>query len=442
MGTIEEFFDFEEYDTNMKTEIIAGVTTFMTMAYIILVNPIILSNAFGEQAIPSLTVATGLAAGVATLIMGFWAKKPFALAPGMGLNAYFAFTVVIGMGLSWQTALAIVFIEGIVFLILTWTGFRNAVIRAIPMSQKNAIGAGIGLFLTLIGLQDAGLVVHDQATAVAFNTDLGIVTLVALIGIAIAAILMVREVLGALLIGIIVSTIIAIPLGVTSIPEQVFTTPTLSYTFGELTQGFSAANLLTSSAVIAAFSMFMVDFFDTLGTVTGLSAKAGYLTDRGGIQDAKRVLSTDAIGTSFGAILGTSTTTTYIESAAGIGEGGRTGFTAVVTGILFLLFGVIASSIAKMVPTAATSCALILVGFLMMTQIKEIDFEKYTEGIPAFFILAAIPLTYNISVGIGAGFISYVVIKAFNNEWDDIHPLMWVVTALFVLFFLAYGGVI
>ncbi len=438
MGTIEEYFNFEDYETDMRTELIAGATTFMTMAYIILVNPIILSNAFGEAAIPSLTVATGLAAGLATILMGVWAKKPFALAPGMGLNAYFAFTVVIGMGLSWQTALGIVFIEGIVFLILTWTGFRNAVIKAIPMSQKNAIGAGIGLFLTLIGLQDAGIVADDPATLIALGNLGSPGVAVALIGIIIAAILLVRSVLGALLIGIIISTIIGIPLGVTSVPDKIITAPTMSFTLGKL----SFTNLLSASAAIAGFSMFMVDFFDTLGTVTGLSAKAGYLTDEGGIKDAQQVLSTDAIGTSLGAVFGTSTVTTYIESAAGIGEGGRTGLTAVVTGILFLAFGVIASSIAKMVPTQATASALILVGFLMMTQATEINFEDYTEGIPAFLILAVIPLTYNISVGIGAGFISYVILKAFNGETEDIHPLMAIVAGLFVIFFLTYGGVI
>ncbi len=441
MEKIKNFFNVEEKDSSIRTEVLAGITLFMTMAYIVIVNPSILGDAISEEAIPALTVATGLAAGVATILMGVWANKPFGLAPGMGLNAYFAYTIVLEMGIPWQTALGLTFIQGIIFLALTWTGFRNSVVRAIPLHQKYAIGAGIGLFLTLIGLKDAGIVIADPATGIAFNTELGIGVLVAVIGLLLAAILMVKGLQGSLLIGIIAATIIAIPLGVAALPEQWLAMPTLDYTFGEFARGLTFEELLTWPAVIATFSLWMVDFYDTLGTVTGLSAKAGYLTDEGGIQDSKRVLSTDAIGTIFGSILGTSTVTTYIESAAGIGEGGKTGLTAVTTGVLLMIFGVVASGFVHIIPEQATAVALVLVGFLMMTQVTNIDFKKYEEGIPAFLIIAAIPLTYNISVGIGAGFISYVVLKSAKGEYDEIHTMMWVSAFLFLMFFLAYGGV-
>lgn len=310
MNTIETFFELKKYKTDVRTEILAGLTTFMTMAYIIFVNPAILSAAIGKEAIPSLVTATALAAGVATIIMGLYAKKPFALAPGMGLNAYFAYGVCIGMGYPWQVALAAVFVEGIIFILLTLTRFRSAVIDAIPNSQKYAIGAGIGLFLTLIGLKSAGIIVGSEATLVTLGTqnfskpDFWL----AIFGVFFAASLMVRRVPGALLISILVTTVLAVAVGVAPHPESLVSLPTLEYTFLKL----DFAGLLSVGAFGVVFAFFMVDFFDTLGTVTGLSAKAGYIDDKGRIPGSEKILLTDAVGTTFGAILGTSTVTTYI----------------------------------------------------------------------------------------------------------------------------------
>ncbi len=437
---LEEYFEFDKNNTSFRIEVIAGLTTFMTMAYIIFVNPAILSAAIGEKAIPSLVTATALAAGISSIIMGIWAKKPFALAPGMGLNAYFTYSVVLGMGVPWQVALAAVFVEGIIFLLLSFTGIRTTVINAIPLSQKYAVGAGIGLFLTLIGLENAGIVVSSPATLVTLGAEnLANPSLwVAIIALFIAAVLLTLRIRGALLISILAATIIAIPLGVTQAPEGILALPEIQYTFLKL----DFQGLMSFGVIGVIFAFFMVDFFDTLGTVTGLSAKAGYLDKDGRIPDSDKILATDAIGTSFGALLGTSTTTTYIESASGIEEGGRTGFTAVVVGLLFIVIGLFVSPIAAIIPAAATAPALIIVGLLMMTTVRDINFEDYSESIPAFLVLTTIPFTFSIADGIGIGFISYVIIKAFSGKIKDIHPLMWGLAALFVLYFLDLGGLI
>ena len=440
MNTIETFFELKKYKTDVRTEILAGLTTFMTMAYIIFVNPAILSAAIGKEAIPSLVTATALAAVVATIIMGLYAKKPFALAPGMGLNAYFAYGVCIGMGYPWQVALAAVFVEGIIFILLTLTRFRSAVIDAIPNSQKYAIGAGIGLFLTLIGLKSAGIIVGSEATLVTLGTqnfskpDFWL----AIFGVFFAASLMVRRVPGALLISILVTTVLAVAVGVAPHPESLVSLPTLEYTFLKL----DFAGLLSVGAFGVVFAFFMVDFFDTLGTVTGLSAKAGYIDDKGRIPGSEKILLTDAVGTTFGAILGTSTVTTYIESAAGIEEGGRTGLVAIVVGVLFIIIGLFVSPIAQIIPACATAPALILVGFLMMNVMKNINFEDYTEAIPAFFVLATIPLTFSIADGIGIGFISYAILKLASGRAREVHPLLWILAAVFVVYFLYLGGII
>lgn len=440
---IAEYFEFDKYGTSLKIEVLAGLTTFMTMAYIIFVNPAILKVAIGNgdpQAVSSLVTATALAAGISSIIMGLWAKKPFALAPGMGLNAYFAYSVVKGMGIPWEVALAAVFVEGIIFLILSFTKIRTMVINAIPLSQKYAVGAGIGLFLTLIGLQNAGIVVGNPVTLVTLGTQnfTSPAMWVAIIALFVAAVLLTLRVKGALLISIIVATIIAIPLGVTSPPQQYLSLPTLSYTFLKL----DFPGLVSFGVIGVVFAFFMVDFFDTLGTVTGLSAKAGMLDDQGRIPDSEKILATDAIGTSLGALFGTSTTTTYIESASGIEEGGRTGLTAVVVGVLFLVVGLFISPIAGIIPSAATAPALIIVGLLMMTTVREIDFQDYSEAIPAFLVLTTIPFTFSIADGIGFGFISYVIIKAFSGKIRDIHPLLWILAVIFVLYFLDLGGLI
>ncbi|WP_456452946.1 NCS2 family permease [Thermococcus sp.] len=443
MSWFESYFEFERYRTNMRTEVLAGITTFMTMAYILFVNPAILSNAMGKEAFDSLVAVTALAAGITTIIMGLYAKKPFALAPGMGLNAYFTYSVVLGMGYNWRVALAAVFVEGIIFIILSVTRVRSAIIHAIPLSQKYAVGAGIGLFLTFIGLNDVGLLSAVVQKGVLQFTGLNAPALATrqvllfFFGLLLAAVLISRRIKGALLISIITTSILGWITGAAPWPSQLFSTPNISYTFMKM----DLRGLLNVGALGVVFAFFMVDFFDTLGTVTGLSAKAGFLTKKGRIPDAEKILLTDAIGTTFGAVLGTSTVTTYIESAAGIEEGGRTGMTALVTGFLFLAIGLFIAPLAGAIPAFATAPALVIVGYYMLSAIREVDFTDATEAIPAFLVLITIPYTYSIADGIGMGFISYTIIKAASGRWKEIHPLMYVLTLVFLGYFAYLGGV-
>ena len=444
MSWFERYFEFEKHRTDIRTEVLAGVTTFMTMAYILFVNPAILSDAMGKDAFSSLVAVTALAAGISTIIMGLYAKKPFALAPGMGLNAYFAYNVVIGMGYDWRVALAAVFVEGILFIILSVTKIRSAIIHAIPLSQKYAVGAGIGLFLTFIGLNDVGfLTAVVNEAGVLQLTGLNASALVAkqgllfLFGLFLAAILISLRIKGALLISILVTSILGWITGAAPWPSQIFSTPDISYTFLKL----DLKGLLNVGAIGVVFAFFMVDFFDTLGTVTGLSAKAGFLTKEGKVPDAEKVLLTDAIGTSFGALLGTSTVTTYIESAAGIEEGGRTGMTALVTGLLFLGVGLFIAPLAQAIPAFATAPALVIVGYYMLSAIRGVDFDDASEAIPAFLVLMTIPYTYSISDGIGMGFISYTIIKLLSGRGKDIHPLMYVLALIFIGYFAYLGGI-
>ena len=443
MNWFESYFEFERYRTNMKTEVLAGVTTFMTMAYILFVNPAILSDAMGKGAFDSLVAVTALASGITTIIMGLYARKPFALAPGMGLNAYFAYSVVLGMGYDWRVALAAVFVEGIIFIILSITKVRSAIIHAIPLSQKYAVGAGIGLFLTFIGLNDVGLLSAVVQKGVLKFTGLNAPALATkevvlfFFGLLLAAVLISRRIKGALLLSIITTSILGWVTGAAPWPSQLFSTPTISYTFMKM----DLRGLLNVGALGVVFAFFMVDFFDTLGTVTGLSAKAGFLTKEGKIPDAEKILLTDAIGTTFGAVLGTSTVTTYIESAAGIEEGGRTGMTALVTGFLFLAIGLFIAPLAGAIPAFATAPALVIVGYYMLSAIKEVDFTDATEAIPAFLVLITIPYTYSIADGIGMGFISYTIIKAASGRWREIHPLMYILALVFLCYFAYLGGV-
>jgi len=440
MGWFEEYFEFSRYKTDMRTEVLAGLTTFMTMAYIIFVNPAILSVAMGKSAIPSLVTATAVSAGIATIIMGLYAKKPFALAPGMGLNAYFAYSVCLNMGFSWQVALAAVFVEGLIFIVLSVTRVRTAVINAIPVSQKYAIGAGIGLFLTLIGLKNAGIIVSSEATLVTLGTSNFVKPefWLAVFGVFSASALMVRRIPGALLISILTTTALAVILNVTPTPKALVSVPTLDYTLLKL----DLVGLLNIGAIGVVFAFFMVDFFDTLGTVAGLSAKAGFIDEKGRIPDSEKILLTDALGTTFGAVLGTSTVTTYIESAAGIEEGGRTGMVALIVGVLFLAIGLFVSPIAEIIPSCATAPALIIVGFLMLNVLRNLDFSDYTEALPAFFVLTTIPFTFSIADGIGVGFISYCVLKLVAGRYREVHPLLWVLAGVFVIYFLYIGGLI
>nr|WP_319230349.1 NCS2 family permease [Draconibacterium orientale] len=428
---LNKFFKLEENKTNVKTEILAGVTTFMTMAYILAVNPDILSATGMDK--HALFTATALSASVATLVMALVARLPFALAPGMGLNAFFAFTVVLGMGHSWQFALTAVFLEGVIFILLTAFNIRELIVNAIPLPLKHAVSAGIGLFIAFIGLQNSGIVINNDATLVGLGDMGSPAVLIALFGIVLTAVLLILKVKGALLIGIFAATIAGIPFGVTHMPEGhlVDVPPSLSPIFMK----FEFSQIFTLDMLIVLFTFLFVDMFDTVGTLVGVSSKAGMLDEEGKVPRVKQALFADSIGTFFGAIFGTSTVTTYVESASGVAEGGKTGLTALSTAVLFFI-ALFFAPLFTMVPAAATAPALVLVGFFMMSPILKIDFENYTESIPAFITIIAMPLTYSIAEGIVFGMLSYVLLKVLTGKMKDISIVMIVLVILFVIKFL------
>ena len=447
---LEKIFKLSENKTDVKTEILAGITTFMTMAYILAVNPSILSAAGMDSG--AVFTATALAAFIGTLLMAALANYPFALAPGMGLNAYFAYTVVIGMGYSWEYALTAVFAEGIIFIILSATNVREAIFNAIPQNLKSAVSVGIGLFIAFIGLQNAGLSVDSSTlvTIISFPENFhtaGICALLALIGLFIMAVLYTYRVKGAILYGILGTWILGMLCQVTGIytpdVENGFYTlfPTLGITdfsklgetFGKcFTVDFDAVGIINFIVVI--FSFLFVDIFDTLGTLIGVATKADMLDEEGRLPGIRPALMADAIATSFGAVLGTSTTTTFVESASGVAVGGRTGLTALVSALLFLLSTLFAP-IFTAIPSFATAPALIMVGFLMVGTVTEIRFDEdnITEAIPAYLAIIAMPLFYSISEGISMGIISYVLLNVAAGKAKKITPLMYVLAVLFVL---------
>jgi AGZA family xanthine/uracil permease-like MFS transporter len=428
-GFIAKYFEFDKHNTNLSTEVNAGVTTFMTMAYILIVNPIILSETGMD--FQAVFTATALSSLLATLIMGIYAKLPFALAPGMGLNAFFAFTVVLGMGKSWEFALTAVFLEGIIFILLTLFNVREAIINSIPSSIKKAISVGIGLFIAFIGLSNAGVILAGGGTPLYLGDITSGGALLAIIGLVITSILLVLKVRGALLIGIIITTIVGFPMGITQFPTSVFQAPP---SMAPIMFKFQWDQVLTLDMLVVLFTFLFVDMFDTVGTLIGVSTKANMLDEDGKIPNVKKALMADALGTTFGAFFGTSTVTTYVESAAGVTEGGRTGFTAVTTAGMFLI-ALFLSPLFIMIPGAATAPALILVGFFMMSPILDIDFNDYSESIPAFVTLLFMPLTYSISEGIVFGILSYVLIKLFTGKSKDVPVLTYVIAAIFVLKF-------
>ncbi len=444
--SIDRFFGVSERGSTIRTEIIAGLTTFMTMAYILFVNPAILSAAGVPK--EGVVAATALSSAFATLVMALYARAPFALAPGMGLNSFFAFvaTPLIASALAakglegrepWQIALAAVFIEGIIFILLSLSGLREAVANSIPASLKYSIAAGIGLFLTLIGFNIIDLVGPEGPDpGVSLNVErlTSPEVLLALTFTLVAGVLMALRIPGALLISIIAAMIAGWLLGVSQPPGSVVSLPEFSAAFKLDIAGLLA--LGPAIAVAVVFTFFMVDFFDTLGTLTGLSAKAGLMDKDGRIPGIGRMLLSDALGTTVGAVLGTSTVTTYIESAAGIESGGRTGLTALVVAILFLL-GLIFTPILTAVPAYATAPALIIVGILMMSTISRVRLDDPTEAIPAIMVLAGIPFTFSIADGMGLGFISYVVLKAATGRWRELNPILVIVALIFVAYFLS-----
>lgn len=389
---MEKFFKLKENNTDAKTEFIAGLTTFMTMAYILIVNPSILSAAGMDQG--AVFTATALSAVIATLIMGLYAKLPFAQAPGMGLNAFFAYTIVIQMGYSFEFALTAVLLEGIIFILLTIFNVREAIVDSIPKGIKNAISVGIGLLIALIGLEGAGIVVHtDGGTIVSLGNIVSGSGLLAIIGLLITSVLIAKNVKGALFIGMIITAIIGIPMGITPMPSKIISMPpSIAPTFFK----FDFHNIFSLDMVIALFTLLFMDMFDTIGTLVGVATKAKMLDKDGKVPNIKKALFSDAVGTTLGACLGTSTVSTFVESASGVAEGGRTGLTAVSTAFMFFLALFFAPLFAVITP-AVTASALVLVGLFMIEPIKEIDLHDFTEAIPAFLTIIMMPFAYSIS---------------------------------------------
>jgi AGZA family xanthine/uracil permease-like MFS transporter len=440
MSFFEGVFKLKEHKTNARTEIMAGITTFMTMAYILIVNPNILS-ATGMDA-GAIFTATALSAVVGTLVMAFAANLPFALAPGMGLNAFFAYTVVLKLGYSWEFALTAVLLEGLIFIGLTFLNVREAIINAIPMCLKHGISVGIGLFITLIGFVNAGIIQTGMAHIGNDQLDGLIVTLgdvtspgalVALFGIGLIGILLSKNVKGALLIGMVASTLVGIPLGVTDLSSVQFTNfmpPSLS----PILFKFDFTRILTMDMFVVLLTFLFVDMFDTVGTLVGVSSKAGLLDEQGRVPKAKQALLADAVGTTVGACIGTSTVTTFVESASGVAEGGRTGLTALSTGVMFFL-ALFMAPLFLVVPSAATAPALVVVGLFMMSPIKNIDFDDFTESLPAFLTIVMMPFGYSIADGIIFGVVSYVVVKFCTGRRSEIPMLAYLLALLFVLKF-------
>lgn len=434
-GFLDRYFHLSEHNTSVRTEILAGITTFVTMAYILFVNPNILKDA--GMPIQATFAATAISAAFATLIMGFFANYPIAMAPGMGLNAFFTYSVVIGMNLPWQTALGAVFISGLVFFLLTVTKVRVWIIKGVPEVLRYSIGVGIGLFIAFIGFQEAGIVVKNPDTLVTLGNMQSPGVLVAFAGLLITGVLISRRVKGGLLIGMLITTVIAmivgvqpLPTGITSIIKPMNPFAELVPTFGQL--DIKAAFDVGLISILFAFTF--VDMFDNIGTLLGVSRKAGLLDDKGELPGAGRALLADSVGTMFGSVMGTPTVTSYIESASGVSEGGRTGLTAVVVAILFVI-SIIFAPLVGLIPSVATAPVLILVGTLMMSEVVNIKFDDLTEAIPAFITIIMMPLTYSIAQGLAFGFMSFTLIKLFTGRHKENNAVTYILTVLFILHF-------
>lgn len=429
---LENLFKLKENRTNVRTELLAGFTTFMTMSYIIFVNPAILSDA--GMPFNGVFIATIAGIILGTLCMAFLTNYPFALASGMGLNAFFAYSIVIGLGLSWQVALGLVFVEGIIFIILSVLPIRKMIVNSIPMGLKTGISAGIGLFIAFIGLQNAGIVVADAATLVGMGNILSGPALVALFGIVVTGILYALKMKGALLWGILLATAFGWLNGVTPPLQGIVALPRMSDWSAVLFQ-LDIAGALQLSLIGVLLSLLFVDMFDTAGTLVGVSQQAGYLDKEGNLPKASRALLADAIGTSGGALFGTSTVTTYIESASGVAAGGRTGLTGVVVSLLFFL-ALFFKPLIGIVPAAATAPALIIVGTMMISNITKIDWDDFTEVLPAFITMLLMPLTYSIANGIAIGFIAYPLLKLFTGRGKEVHWLVYTLGIVFLAYFI------
>ncbi|MED4017655.1 NCS2 family permease [Sutcliffiella cohnii] len=427
---LKRYFEFEKFGTNYKTESVAGITTFLAMAYILVVNPMFLTEAGMDYG--AVFTATALAAAIGTLIMGLYAKYPIALAPGMGLNAFFAFSVVIGMGIPWETALAGVLVSGLIFIAITAVGIREKIINAIPAELKYAVGAGIGLFITFIGLQNAGLIVADPGTVIGLGNLRDGYVLLAVFGLVITVILMVRGLKGGIFIGMVITAIVGMFVGLIDRPEAVVgSIPSMETTFGAAISNLGG--IFTVQMLVVILTFLFVDFFDTAGTLVGVANQAGFLKD-GKLPRANKALLSDSAATVVGSILGTSTTTSYVESTSGVAAGGRTGFASVVTAGLFLL-ALFFSPLLSVVTAPVTAPALIIVGVLMVSALGKIDWGKFEIAVPAFLTIIMMPLTYSIATGIAIGFIFYPITMLVKGRGKEIHPIMYGLFIIFILYF-------
>lgn len=431
MDFLEKFFKLKENKTNVRTEVLAGITTFMTMAYILVVNPTILSQAGMDKG--ALFTATAISAFVATVLMGVYANYPFALAPGMGLNAYFAYTIVIGKGYSFGFALTAVLLEGIVFIILTFTSVREKIINAIPYSLKQAVSSGIGIFIAFLGLVQSGLIKTGKGVPLELGNLTSLSSLATIFGIIVTIFLLIKRVKGAILLGMLFTTIVCIVTGVSKAPSGIVAFPS---SISPIFMSFEFSKVFSFEMLIALFAFLFVDLFDTVGTLVGVSSKSNMLDKDGNLPKAREALFADAVGTTVGACLGTSTVTTFVESSAGVAEGGRTGLTAIVTAILFLL-ALIFEPIFSIIPSYATSSALIVVGLFMITSIRNINFEDYTEGLPAFLTIIMMPLSYSIANGIVFGIVSYAVLKLISGKRKEVSAIVYILAILFIIKFIA-----
>ena len=427
---LEKLFGFNPQETTIRTEVLAGITTFLTMSYILAVNPAMFSVLDGMPAGAAFT-ATALAAIVGTFVMAFWAKLPFGLAPGMGLNAFFVYTVCLGMGYPWQFALTAVLIEGLLFVLLTVSKMREAIVNAIPLNLRYAIGGGIGLFIAFIGLQNAGIVVKSDATLVVLGDVTSGSALLALVGLVITGVLYAKNVPGAMLIGILVTTLIGIPMGITEF-KGVFSHP---HSIEPIFCQFQWENIFTIDMLVVVFTMLFMDLFDTVGSLVGVCTKSGMMDKDGRIPRINEAFMADAVATTAGACLGTCTTTTYVESASGVTIGGRSGLTAFVVACCFVV-SLFLSPLFLSIPSAATAPVLIIVGLFMLEPVRRIDFSDYTESIPAFVCMLVIPLAYSISDGILLSIICYVLLNVCCGNFRKLTFTMYVLAVLFILKYL------
>lgn len=426
---LQKTFGLNPAKHSVRTEIIAGITTFLTMAYILAVNPSIFS-ALESQGMPTNAVftATALAAIVGCLVMSIYAKKPFGLAPGMGLNAFFVYTVCLAMGHPWQMALTAIFLEGVLFILLTVTNVRKLIVDAIPVTMKRAIGAGIGLYIAFIGLKSAGIIVNSEATSVALGSFSEPAVILSIIGFLITSVLVILNVKGGMLLGIIATTLIGIPMGVTNFNGVMSTPPSIEPIFCK----FEWSQILSWDMVAIVFTFLFIDMFDTIGTVVGVSVKSGMVDKDGNVDGINKVLMADAVATVAGAVFGTSTTTTYIESASGVSEGGRTGLTSFTIAVCFAI-ALMFSPLFLAIPGAATGPVLFIVGVMMASPVRDIDWSDYSEAIPAFVTMLLMPLAYSISDGIMLGMITYTLLNALAGKLKKVSVMMWILAVLFIL---------